>query len=156
VAAPCAGPAGCINHGFRSICDVSGNKEGDPCGTSRDSTLLGNKACTLDHRAFLICRDGSYVRIPCRGSDGCKPSPNAPEARYLDRCDESVAEDGDSCDRDDSHMRLVCSVDGSAVLSCERGSWKVTEACGGPGSCGSRVEYHPGRMEVLYSCRRGY
>jgi hypothetical protein len=151
IAAPCAGPAGCVNHGMRGDCDVAGNHEGDPCGTGSSSTGISHRACAPDGKSQIMCRAGSYVRILCRGSRGCETGKAfRPGDHTLDSCDNSVANENDTCDGDDE---LVCSVDRSAILKCVKGRWRTDQDCSAKDSCTSKSEYLGNRITIKYSCR---
>lgn len=95
VAAPCKGPKGCTDDG----CDFSGNAEGDVCSTD----LNGIQACTTDKKSAIMCAEGRFRLLPCRGPGGCKPtmvklkSGESVESTTEVDCDEAVGEPGDLC-----------------------------------------------------------
>ncbi len=51
----CRGPAACKPKGSSVTCDQSLASEGDTC-------IASGVACTVDHSALLICKDGKFVR----------------------------------------------------------------------------------------------
>src|SRR5688572_115675 len=64
-----------------------------------------NTASCSDSQTLLLCRNGVWESIPCRGSRGCDKGPKG-EAK----CDDEVANEGDPCTGSrDGHY--ACSTD---------------------------------------------
>ncbi len=122
IEAPCRGPRGCSMPVEGVVCDVSGNKPGDPC--SRDDE--GAAACA-DAKSILVCRSGKFQINLCRGPDGCERSDGRPQ------CDTSIAEVGDGCV--DADKPRACATDRKALLGCVDGKMANQVTCRGPDGC---------------------
>ena len=121
IATPCRGRKGCASSDEGVSCDISSNRAGDPCSSADE----GAASCVGPQR-MVVCRDGKYRFVDCRGAQGC-----ANEAgRAL--CDTSVAEDGDQCSKEASK---ACSKDGTRVLSCQAGAMRRLYFCRGEEGC---------------------
>jgi hypothetical protein len=91
-------------------------KEGDPCsGTSFH--------CSGDKSA-MICLNGKYVSMPCRGMMGCMSVNNS--------CDQSVAQEKDACTKKDT---WTCTDDKKTLLICDGTSLYAGSSCKGPMGC---------------------
>jgi hypothetical protein len=114
----CRGPNKCqIVDGRNLQCDTTLAAPGDPCAQQ------GTYSCSVDGKAMLVC-DGS-AQTPassCRGPDGCRVER---DAHKVD-CDDSVALEGDACDRP---KRIACSVDHKVELVCDTSRYAKKRDC---------------------------
>lgn len=92
----------------------AGTQEGDACTSERF-------ACE-DVDAALECRDGRWVRIPCRGPAGCESAGDAVT------CDLSANEEGDRCPLN-AYGQGRCADGGQALLECRQGQMVKTRDC---------------------------
>lgn len=148
-AVPCKGPRGCARPetaGALEQCDDTLGAEGDPC----PSSPALDYACSEDHAAALVCRDGRFALWRrCRGPRACVvgAAPGASDARAADagaaqpaneadtrsvRCDTSAGAPGDPCERRGSY---ACSTDGKTMLVCTGASLAPASSCRGPNGC---------------------
>lgn len=81
-----------------------GPKEGATCDTS-------GFLC-VDSTAALECYAGKWVKLPCKGADGCKREGD------LVRCDMSGNVAGDNC-ASTAVSRGLCTADGKGTLECK-------------------------------------
>jgi hypothetical protein len=122
LAASCApGPAAAPSDGATSSFEfpttptggatISVAEAGDPCGAT--------VACSADGTSFLRCEAGRMVvQGVCRGQRRCEANGR------VARCDQSIAELGDTCDGGAS-----CSLDGLNMLACRDGRRVLKSAC---------------------------
>jgi hypothetical protein len=75
--------------------------------------------------AVLLCRSGTWTRVPCRGPDGCAVEDGA-------RCDDSIGEEGDPCVLSGQHS---CGSDKKRALVCDGGKFRRWMSCRGPKGC---------------------
>ena len=80
-----------------------------------------------DRASELACVGGVRILRNCRGPSGCR------ESGPLLTCDQSVANEGDPCDRQTA--QLGCTADGTAMLTCDRGEMRASAACLGELGC---------------------
>lgn len=92
----------------------AGVQEGEACNSARF-------ACA-DVDAALECREGRWVRIPCRGPEGCVSDGEAI------RCDLSANQEGDRCPLH-AYGQGRCSDAGDALLECRQGQMVKTRDC---------------------------
>jgi hypothetical protein len=114
----CRGPQGCAVEGGRNVrCDTTLGSSGDPCAQR------GTYACAADRTSMLVC-DGARLGVAstCRGPGACQADR---DSRRVD-CDDSVAAEGDACDRED---RIACATDGKAELVCTHGHFARKREC---------------------------
>jgi hypothetical protein len=114
----CRGPEGCqVADGRNVHCDTSLGEPGDPCAQRE------TYACSSDGKTMLLC-DGSTLEpaASCRGPDGC----HIQQASRRVDCDDSVALEGDPCDRP---KRITCGLDHKAELVCEDGKFVRKREC---------------------------
>jgi hypothetical protein len=114
----CRGPDKCeVVDGRNLRCDTRAGEPGDPCGQR------GTYSCTPDHSAMLLC-DGTALAFAssCRGPKGCATAPGEGQVE----CDDSVAIEGDPCDRP---KRIACSVDRKSELVCARSKYEKRRDC---------------------------
>lgn len=76
--------------------------------------------------AALLCLDGKWTPMPCRGAKGCSGEGAVAE------CDQSVARASETCHLESA---VTCTEDKRASLSCKQNTWQASEACGGPQGC---------------------
>ena len=124
MASPCKGAKGCFSHEREHLCDVTRNDDGDVCPHAAE----GHVACAIDGKNQILCRNGVYRKLPCRGSGGCKVKGG--EAH----CDESVGAVGDACDHW-IETGYACSVDRQSELVCQDSKMVVAQPCRGPKEC---------------------
>lgn len=118
----CRGPLHCHTASHMVMCDRSVVALGDACETE-DAW-----ACTEDYSTALECHDSTFrVHSPCRGPERCHVADGTVS------CDKTVAMVGDPC----AGETAACSVDGSAFLRCESGSYSQVAVCRGPAHCSS-------------------
>ncbi len=91
----------------------------------------GKQVCA-DKTDSLVCTDGHWAALPCRGAAGCVASGADVQ------CANDGYLDGEPCDiaQDD----YECSVDKKAMLQCKSRRWKKVDECLGPGSCVSSAK----------------
>ena len=89
-------------------------KEGEGCSST--GFVCGDGAAALE------CSPTSkkWVKIPCRGANGCKREVDPNTKADIIRCDISSAVEGDGC-ASNSEGKGLCTSDGKAALEC-RGS----------------------------------
>jgi hypothetical protein len=111
---------------------------GAPC--AGEDTLSGG-ACKGS--ALVSCREFTWHEDLCRGPRGCLD----------ERCDQSVAERGDSCG---AAGALACAVDGKELLRCDAGAMVVARECRGARGCYREGDAPPtcdvGQPEVGDAC----
>ena len=83
-------------------------------------------ACETSGKAWL-CDASRWVEIRCRGARGCS------RRSGRDECDDSVAMLGDPCPK--TAADHACSVDRSAALVCNEGTFVLWRRCRGPEGC---------------------
>jgi hypothetical protein len=79
-----------------------------------------------DSTTALLCSDGTFTAVPCRGKDGCVSRDGKTS------CDISGNRAGDRCSLDDQGVAVCASAD--ALLVC-RGEAFVSAPCRGPRGC---------------------
>jgi hypothetical protein len=99
------------------------------CKKGEGSSCKGDESTCLDKTTALACRDGKFVKVACRGPLAC--------AKFRDRanCDDSVANDGDSC-MGDGDEEYACTPDKKRALLCNRGRFERHLECRGKNGCG--------------------
>ncbi len=83
------------------------------------------EVCTGDKEA-LVCHDGKWEEMKCRGAQGCAKT----GSEYT--CDQSVAEDQDVCNLAGD---FVCTADKRAMLECAKNRWGSMHTCLGERGC---------------------
>ena len=112
-AGTCRGPNGCRFDGEGYVCDYSVALVGDRC--EDDFT----RACSMDHRSRLDCKDGVFVAgDKCARSGGCIKRENVECA--------PVADAGDACAFENT---MVCASDRVHYVVCENGHYVVRGTC---------------------------
>ncbi len=120
---PCRGKAGCNTVQETTTCDISRNQLGDRCGKADEGAAI----CAGD-KAMLACHSGKFERVPCLGPRGCEL------ASGQANCDQSIAEAGDACKKENAK---ACSADKSRVLACKLGRMSELYVCRGEALCNS-------------------
>ena len=91
-----------------------GAKQGGPCST--------NGFLCADTTAALECKAGLWVKLPCKGTGGCKR-----EADIV-KCDMSGNVEGDNC-ASTAQGRGLCTSDMKGTLECREGTLVKTNTC---------------------------
>jgi len=76
--------------------------------------------------AALLCLEGKWTPMPCRGGKGCSGEGAVVE------CDQSVARLTETCHLESA---VTCAEDKRSSLSCKDNAWGASEACNGPQGC---------------------
>jgi len=76
--------------------------------------------------AALLCLEGKWTTMACRGAKGCSG-----EGAVIE-CDQSVARATEVCNLESS---VTCSEDKRSSLACKDNAWQPSESCGGPQGC---------------------
>ena len=95
---------------------------GAPC-------MVGNNKfqCT-DPSNALLCQNGKWVTMPCRGPRGCRGVGTS------QTCDDDLAQEGDACVQT-LNENYSCSVDHTKELICKDGKFATVRTCKGPKKC---------------------
>jgi hypothetical protein len=96
---------------------------GAPC-------MIGNnKFQCMDPVNAMLCQNGKWVNMPCRGPRGCSG------AGAGQTCDDDLAQPGEACMMAVSGDNLACGTGKVDELTCVAGTWKITRTCKGPKKC---------------------
>jgi len=90
------------------------------------SCKLETKETCISEKQALVCHDGKWEDMPCRGAAGC--TKNGSESR----CDQSVVEEKDVCNLVND---FVCSTDKKSMLECTNNHWSFSQSCLGDRGC---------------------
>jgi hypothetical protein len=74
----------------------------------------------------LVCHDGKWEEMLCRGPQGCSKTSGD------NVCDQSVAEDKDVCNLQND---FVCTADKKGMLECQKNRWTFVHSCLGERNC---------------------
>lgn len=85
----------------------------------------GKEVCAGKSSA-LLCLEGKWTPMACRGSKGCSGEGAVAE------CDQSVARAADACHLESA---VTCTEDKRQSLECKGNEWVQSESCGGPQGC---------------------
>jgi hypothetical protein len=96
------------------------------CKPKAGGSCSGAGAVCLDKASALFCVDDAYATMSCRGDKGC-----AQNGTSID-CDESVANEQDSCNAPDA---IACTPDHKEALRCANKRFVLDETCKGPTGC---------------------
>jgi hypothetical protein len=88
-------------------------------------TKDGKEACA-DKASALVCHDGTWSAMACRGAMGCISAGDSAS------CDNMNAEENDICNLDGDY---ACTMDKKAYLQCEKRTWKLAGSCRGQNGC---------------------
>jgi hypothetical protein len=92
--------------------------------------MIGNnKFQCSDPSNALLCANGKWTPMPCRGPRGCTGT------GMSQRCDDDIAQAGDACLMESGGDNLACSADKLTELTCVANTWKMTRTCKGPKKC---------------------
>jgi len=91
----------------------------------------GQQACA-DERDSLLCIDGKWETLTCRGPGGCKSAGNDVS------CDNDTFAPGEPCDV--SQNDYECGPDKVSVVRCTAKHWKLAGKCPGPKGCTSQKQ----------------
>jgi len=92
-------------------------KAGASCKSEAKEVCVGD-------RLALVCHDGKWDEMACRGPGGC--------AKNGEICDQTVAEEKDVCNLAGDY---VCSADGKTMLECQKNKWTLYQSCFGERAC---------------------
>ncbi len=90
--------------------------------------------CTARDRG-LLCESGRWTEIACRGTAGCSRQGRA------DECDDTVAQEGDPCPRQEP-ADYACSADAARALVCKAGRFELWRNCRGTQKCVVAADRH--------------
>ncbi|MBX3188830.1 MAG: hypothetical protein KF819_17560 [Labilithrix sp.] len=90
------------------------------------SCKIETKEVCADAKQALVCHDGKWEEMTCRGPAGCAKT----GGEYV--CDQSVAEDKDVCNLQND---FVCTSDKKGMLECQKNRWTFVQSCLGERSC---------------------
>lgn len=112
---------------FWATCVVALGVLGAGCKpkVGRKCSPEGKEVCAGKNVA-LLCLDGKWSPMACRGGKGCSSEGAVAE------CDQSVARAADTCHRESA---VTCAEDKRASLECKENAWVASESCGGPQGC---------------------
>lgn len=120
LAQTCLGERACAMEKKKVTCDNSVANVGDACREEEDY------ACTSDKKAALACRGGKFVQASlCKGPKACRVT-GTKEAGFKVECDDSVANAGDACEKEDTYS---CSQDERLILKCKNKKFEQEEKC---------------------------
>jgi hypothetical protein len=94
---------------------------GGPCVTN-------NKYTCNDPTSAMLCQNGKYVTMPCRGPKGCRGT--GPSSS----CDDDLATENDACVQT-LNDNYACSTDHLKELICKDGKFVTARTCKGPKKC---------------------
>jgi hypothetical protein len=102
------------------VCDNSVSNPGDPCRETDDY------ACSVDKKTALVCKNNVFVASGlCKGPNGCKIT-GSKDAGFKVSCDDSIANQGDACDKEDHYS---CSSDARLILKCRSKKFDLEDRC---------------------------
>jgi hypothetical protein len=84
------------------------------------------KEVCLDEKRALACHAGKWEEMSCRGPTGCS------KVGSEDICDQSVAEDKETCNLADDY---ICTGDNKGMLQCTNNKWTFVQTCLGDRGC---------------------
>jgi hypothetical protein len=91
----------------------------------------GQQVCA-DERDSLVCVDGKWEKLVCRGAGGCKTAGSDVA------CDNDTFAVGEPCDL--SQNDYECGPDKVSVVQCKGKHWKLAGKCPGPKGCTSQKQ----------------
>ena len=125
IAETCKGARGCVVEGDKISCDNDVSDVGDPCRIEADY------ACTSDKLTALKCVAKKFQSLnTCRGKDGCRVLELPEEQKTEFVCDDSLAQENDSCDTEGEE---ACSMDKTELFRCKSAHFAKDHPC--PGGC---------------------
>jgi hypothetical protein len=87
----------------------------------------GQYVCA-DPQSALLCQDGTFAPIACRGPKGCAGTGTASQ------CDDDLANEGDGC-LTTLNENYACSTDHAKELLCKNGKFTEVRSCKGTKAC---------------------
>lgn len=87
---------------------------------------IETKEVCNDAKQALVCHEGKWEEMTCRGPAGCSKSGNE------GACDQSVAEEKDVCNLNGDY---VCTSDKKGMLECQKNHWVFVQSCLGDRAC---------------------
>jgi hypothetical protein len=90
------------------------------------SCKIETKEVCVSEKQALVCHDGKWEEMSCKGPNGCAKSGNE------STCDQTVAEDKDVCNLVNDY---VCSSDKKGMLECTKNRWSFVQSCLGDRAC---------------------
>ena len=123
LAETCKGVRACQVDGDKIACDNDVADLGDPCRDESDY------ACTTDKLTALKCVAKKFQALnTCRGTHGCRVF-ELPEEKKTDFvCDDTLAQENDTCDTEGEE---ACSVDRAELFRCKSSRFTKDHACQG-------------------------
>ena len=102
---------------------------GAPC-------MVGNNKfqCT-DPSNALLCQNGKWVTMACRGPRGCRGVGTS------QTCDDDLAQEGDACQMS-LNENYSCSVDHTKEFMCKDGKFVTNRTCKGAKKCTDHRRHH--------------
>ncbi len=102
------------------------------CKPKSGASCSGDKGACLDSDTAMLCIDGKFTAVECRGTTGCM-QPGVPLGTVEGvTCAHDKAEKGEKCEEDGV---ATCSTDDKQMLKCVDGEWKVAMECSGVHGC---------------------
>jgi hypothetical protein len=123
-AVTCEGAMGCAESQGQVACDDTQSSVGEACTPDHE----GQRVCSPDGKAALICRSGRYAMdASCKGAKGCVSQDHKTE------CDASLGDIGEACQ---TAGKTACSSDKKSLLTCTPNRlWERYRNCRGPKGC---------------------
>jgi hypothetical protein len=93
-----------------------------------EACRVNNRFACANASSALLCQNGAYVAMACRGPGGCQG------VGFDAKCDDDLAQEGDTCQAT-LNENYSCSVDHRTELVCKNGKFVVDRTCKGPNEC---------------------
>lgn len=87
---------------------------------------LETKEICVDNKQALVCHEGKWEEMSCKGPAGCAKS--GAEAT----CDQAVADEKEVCN---VASDVICTADKKGMLECRGNRWTFSQACLGARGC---------------------
>lgn len=101
------------------------------CKPKVGASCKGAEGACVDKDTALLCVDGKWAEVECRGTIGCMKS-GLPVGTGPVECAHDKAEAGEACEDEDE---ATCSGDKKQMLKCQGHTWKVQMECSGVHGC---------------------
>jgi hypothetical protein len=101
------------------------------CTPAEGKECSGSAGACVDGKTAMLCIDGKFTKVPCRGSIGCM-KPGLPIGTGDVTCAHDEAEEGEACEDNDA---ATCSGDKKQMLKCVDHEWSVEMECSGVHGC---------------------
>jgi hypothetical protein len=118
------------------------------CKPGPGSSCDAREARCLDGKRAIICNDGKFVEVPCRGKAGCST------VQESTSCDFAGNQPGDPCGS--SHEGVAVCAGEDAMLSCHGRKFERVP-CRGPRGCemfGAQANCDQSVAELGESCKK--